>query len=126
MPNPLTKKTRKNANRRGHIAEWLALIYLILKGYRPLYHRKKSYVGEIDWIFIRGSRIIFIEVKYRHTHIRAKTAISPTQQRRLLAAGRQFMAALTTTKDAYDARFDLIVFNRFFVPRHYRNIFEGF
>ena len=118
--------TRKRANRNGYIAEWLALIYLIFKGYRPLYHRKKTYAGEIDWIFVRGSRIIFVEVKYRSTHILAKNAISPVQQRRLLASAGQFMASLTTTHGSYDARFDLIVFNRFFMPRHYHNIFEGF
>ena len=50
---------------RGLRAETLALIVLMLKGYRPLARRYAAAGGEIDLIVARGDTIAFVEVKAR-------------------------------------------------------------
>jgi putative endonuclease len=56
---------RQKALQWGHVAEWLAMFAMILKGYRPLARRYQGWGGEIDLIMRRGKTILFIEVKAR-------------------------------------------------------------
>jgi putative endonuclease len=55
----------KASGRIGRSAEWLALLALMAKGYRPLARRYGGKGGEIDLIAKRGRTIIFVEVKAR-------------------------------------------------------------
>ena len=50
---------------RGHRAEWIALLFLVAKGYRPLARRFRAGGGEIDLVVTRGDTIAFVEVKSR-------------------------------------------------------------
>lgn len=49
----------------GLAGEQQAEAYLIKRGYRILQRRFRSRHGEIDLIANRGSKLVFIEVKYR-------------------------------------------------------------
>jgi len=81
-----TKARRKKAERLGRIAEWIALVYLIFCGYWPLAVRYKTAYGEIDLILKRGTKILFVEVKYRKKPSSFENAILPKQQKRIVSA----------------------------------------
>ena len=61
---------------RGHRAEWIALLFLVMKGYRPLARRYAASGGEIDLIVMRGDTIAFVEVKARGLMDDALSAIT--------------------------------------------------
>jgi putative endonuclease len=91
---------------RGRGAERLALIWLMLKGYRPLARRFAAQGGEIDLIMRRGTTIAFVEVKARGTMEAALEAIGATKKRRFGRAARAWLsrhpwaASLTLRADA--------------------------
>jgi aryl-alcohol dehydrogenase-like predicted oxidoreductase len=60
-----TSDSRRGALRRGHVAEFAALAFLMLKGYRPIARRFSASGGEIDLIVRRGRNVVFVEVKAR-------------------------------------------------------------
>jgi putative endonuclease len=78
----------RHAHRQGHRSEWLAAVWLMLKGYQLLGFRLKTRAGEIDILARRGKTLAVVEVKRRATLEQALLAIGPDQYERLLAAGR--------------------------------------
>lgn len=97
---------RRTTFLRGHHAEWIALLFLVCKGYRPLARRYSAAGGEIDLILSRGDTIAFVEVKARGAMNDALTAITATKRRRFSRAARawlsrnQWAAAKTWRADA--------------------------
>lgn len=83
---------RRTTFLRGHRAEWIALLFLVCKGYRPLARRYSAAGGEIDLIVARGDTIAFIEVKARGMMDDALTAITSTKQRRFSRAARAWLS----------------------------------
>ena len=77
---------------RGHRAEWIALLFLLAKGYRPLARRYAAAGGEIDLIVRRGDTIAFVEVKARGMMDEALSAITATKRRRFSRAARAWLA----------------------------------
>ena len=77
---------------RGHRAEWIALLFLLAKGYRPLARRYAAAGGEIDLIVRRGGTIAFVEVKARGAMDDALSAITATKRRRFSRAARAWLA----------------------------------
>ena len=77
---------------RGHRAEWIALLFLLMKGYRPLARRYAASGGEIDLIVIRGETIAFVEVKARGLMDDALSAITPAKRRRFSRAVRAWLS----------------------------------
>ncbi|MBJ6126399.1 YraN family protein [Microvirga splendida] len=77
---------------RGHRAEWIALLHLIAKGYRPLARRYAASGGEIDLIVMRGDTIAFVEVKARALMDDALAAITPAKRRRFSRAARAWLS----------------------------------
>ncbi|SCY35540.1 YraN family protein [Microvirga guangxiensis] len=77
---------------RGHRAEWIALLFLIAKGYRPLARRYAAAGGEIDLIMRRGDTIAFVEVKARGLMDNALSAITATKRQRFSRAARAWLA----------------------------------
>ena len=69
-------KRRRATFLRGYYAEWIALLCLLAKGYRPLARRYAAGGGEIDLIAVRGDTIAFVEVKARGSMEDALTAIT--------------------------------------------------
>ncbi len=80
------------AHRRGHLVEYVALIHLMLKGYRILGFRLKTPQGEIDLLAQKGRRLAVVEIKSRTTHEDALESVSAQQQDRLWQAGLNLQA----------------------------------
>jgi putative endonuclease len=77
---------------RGHRAEWIALLFLLAKGYRPLARRYAASGGEIDLIVMRGSTIAFVEVKARGLMDDALSAITAKKRQRFSRAVRAWLS----------------------------------
>ena len=77
------------AHKRGHLAEYVALIHLMLKGYRILGFRLKMPQGEIDILAQKSTRLHVVEVKQRRSHEEAFETVSTIQQERLWQAFRK-------------------------------------
>jgi putative endonuclease len=108
---------------RGLGAERVALVWLLLKGYRPLARRFASGGGEIDLIVRRGDTVAFVEVKARETMDAALTAVDLAKRRRVGRAARAWLArhprAATLT-----LRADLVAIAPGEWPRHLPGAFE--
>ena len=117
-------KAREKAEKRGHIAEFVALMYLRLKGYRLLAQRYKSHHGEIDLIMRRRDVTAFIEVKARASRDQGVEAVTTTQSKRISAAARLWMARDRKANSSF-CRFDIVVVNAYFLPQHIENAFPG-
>ncbi|WP_404286918.1 YraN family protein [Microvirga sp. RSM25] len=76
---------------RGHRAEWIALLFLVMKGYRPLARRYAASGGEIDLIVVRGDTIAFVEVKARGLMDDALSAITARKRQRFSRAVRTWL-----------------------------------
>ena len=73
-------------------AEGLALLALMLKGYRPLARRFAAAGGEIDLIVRRGRTIAFVEVKARADLDTALAAIDGAKRRRIARAAAVWLS----------------------------------
>lgn len=108
---------------RGHAAERMALVFLIMKGYRPLARRYAAPGGEIDLIMARGRTIAFVEVKARGLMDDAVVAITTAKRRRFSRAARAWL-----TRHPWAAtrilRADAVFVAPWSVPRHLKAAFE--
>ena len=77
---------------RGHWAEHVALVILVLKGYRLLARRYSASGGEIDLIVKRGDTIAFVEVKAREAMDNAVIAIGGQKRERFARAARAWIS----------------------------------
>lgn len=105
-PSPSRREEGRLRRGRGRRAELIALIALMLRGYRPVARNLKTPVGEIDLIVRRGGVLAVVEVKTRGTLSDAAESILPLQQARIrratewLLASRPDLAQLTIRFDA--------------------------
>jgi putative endonuclease len=83
---------RRAALRAGARAEWLAMGFLMLKGYRPVARNIGGKGGEIDLIMRRGGLLIFVEVKARGDEMAALTAVTLAKARLIGRAARHWLA----------------------------------
>jgi putative endonuclease len=104
---------RRAAFRRGHLAEWVAMLFLMVKGFRPLARRYAAAGGEIDLIMRRGDLVIFVEVKARAGLDDARIAISARKQRLFARAARAWLSRNRWCAGA-NLRADAV----FVTPRH--------
>lgn len=111
----------RKASRQGHDAEWIAALWLMLKGYQVLAFRLKSRGGEIDILARRGRVLAAVEVKRRATLDQAVLALKPDQHERLLCAleaaarGRPALSLL-------EPRIDIVALAPGRFPRHVRGV----
>lgn len=82
------KSARQAAWRSGRRAEWLAAMYLRLKGYRLLARNVATPYGEIDLVMRRGNLVTFVEVKRRAEGGEPGGAVTWNQQQRIARAVR--------------------------------------
>ncbi|MCW9032868.1 MAG: YraN family protein [Rhodospirillales bacterium] len=115
----MTEK-RRQAYRRGRLAESLCVWMLKLKGYRILVHGYKEKTGEIDIIANRGKLLAFIEVKARQNYQDAAEAISITQQKRIIRSAQAFVMKNPSFVD-HDLRFDAMLVLPWRLPHHIKD-----
>lgn len=114
---------RLAAESRGRSAETRAMLLLLAKGYRPLARRWRCPVGELDIVARRGRTLAFVEVKARGDFDTAAHAITPAQQRRLVAASQAWLA-LNPAFARYNMRFDAVLVAPRRLPRHLPDAFR--
>lgn len=113
---------KRQAERRGHAAEYWAALYLMLKGYRILALRYRTRLGEIDLIARRKDVIAFIEVKARKSEAGAVDAVSYASQNRIRGAADIW---LSRRRDAalLSSRFDIVAVLPRRIPKHFIDAF---
>ncbi len=122
MTAPKSKNRKQVTYVAGKRAEWLAMVYLMVKGYWPLAWRYKCPVGEIDLILAHRKQIIFAEVKFRAQREVAAHAITPQQQFRIARAAR-FWLSKHRHRATGNMRFDVILLAPWRWPTHIRGAF---
>ena len=110
--------SRRKAERRGRVAEWAAMSYLICKGYRILGHRLRTPHGEVDVAAWKDGVLVIVEVKARATYAEGAFTVTPMAQRRIARAA-QALAGRWRLMSA-PIRFDIIVVGAGLLPRHER------
>ncbi|PYE87439.1 YraN family protein [Phyllobacterium leguminum] len=98
---------KRKAFFRGHSAERLASLALMLKGFRIVQRRYKTRLGEIDLIARRGDLILIVEVKARSSLEAAMEAVNHTAMRRIEAAADLWLAR-QPDRTRLSLRFDLV------------------
>lgn len=119
-----SREKRQRAFSRGHHAETLAALYLMLKGYRIVERRYRTKLGEIDIIARRFSQILIVEVKARSEIETAMHAVSATSQRRIEAAADLWLARQKNWSKL-SLRFDVIITQPWRWPKHYPAYFTA-
>lgn len=98
------------------MAEHIAAIWLITKGYRLIGRRLRTPGGEIDLLLRRRDALVFVEVKARPTLDSGVAALHLAQQRRCQAAAR-WLATRYGWPGAV-IRHDAVVVTPWAPPRH--------
>lgn len=109
------------SHRQGHDAEWIAALWLMLKGYQVLAFRLKGGGGEIDILARRGRVLAAVEVKRRATLEAATLALGPDQHRRLIRAA-EAAARSRPALAGLDLRIDMVALAPGRIPRHLRGV----
>jgi putative endonuclease len=113
-------KERRARLRRGRMAEALAVVALLAKGYLIIGRNVKTRAGEIDIIAVRGKRLAFVEVKRRLTAEDAEAAVSKRQAARIRSAADYWLAR-RPRYHAHEQGFDLVLLVPRRWPRHIPN-----
>lgn len=112
------------ARLHGRRQEWVAALWLMLKGYRILGFRLRTPQGEIDLVAQRGRVLAVVEVKRRASIEAALNAVSFDQRQRLRRAGLQLAAARQGLAHLA-VRLDLIALAPGRLPRHIAGAWDG-
>lgn len=111
--------SRQKAEQRGRVAEWLAMAYLMCKGYRILGHRLRTPYGEVDIAAWKQNILVIIEVKARNTYEAGVYAVTPMAADRISRAAKVLAGRWRLT--AAPIRYDVIVVGAGLLPRHERS-----
>ena len=106
----------------GIFSEYVAILFLTLKGYVILNRRYKNYLGEIDIIAKKANLIILIEVKTIKEKNKNFPVISNNQINRIKRSSSLYLKQ-NYHYNNYDIRFDLITVYNLVCVKHYKNIF---
>ena len=110
--------SRQTAERRGRMAEWAAMAFLMCKGYRILGHRLRTPYGEVDVAAWKSGVLVIVEVKARNTYDAGAYAVTPMAQQRIARAAQTLAGRWRLT--SAPIRFDLVVVGSGLLPRHER------
>ena len=114
---------RQRAERDGRRAEWIAGLWLRLKGWTILERRLRTPVGEIDLVARRGRTLAFVEVKARASAEQAAVALDDFRLRRVAAAAQAVAHRFARPDD--DIRIDALFIVPGRLPRHLANVWRG-
>ncbi len=117
--DPARPRRGRRAWESGHMAERVAALFLICKGYRILARRFRTPVGEIDIIARRGRVVAYVEVKHRPDAATALGAVSDTARRRIIRAAEWYGARLRDPDLVQ--RFDVVAVRPWRLPLHMEN-----
>jgi putative endonuclease len=94
-------------NAQGSAAEEQAMHHLQRRGLRLVQRNFRTSRGEIDLIMREGKTLVFVEVRYRHSHHygSALESVTPDKQQRLIATASSY---LQQRKLDLPCRFDVI------------------
>lgn len=120
------KKTAKQKSYHfGITAEYLAIIFLTLKGYKIIHHRYKTFLGEIDLIARKANYLVAIEVKARKNKtIIEEEVLTEYQKQRIKKAMMIYLSSAKNHPKNYGVRFDLIIINPYRLPLHLKSFWE--
>ncbi|ANK80903.1 MAG: hypothetical protein TEF_08910 [Rhizobiales bacterium NRL2] len=113
-----SRADRRAAERAGHRAEWLAGLWLRLKGFRVLARNVRTPHGEIDLVARRGKIVTFVEVKRRDDEDDARRAVTTRQRDRIVRAARHLVDSGRLGADVEGFRFDVVIVRRGRLPLH--------
>ena len=122
--SPPSRVKRQRSQRHGILAEYFALFYLTLKGYRFVASRYKTKLGEIDLIVRRGRTLVFVEVKARANRDAAAYAVHAKNQSRVVQAAQMFLMTYPSYQE-YQVRFDVVLVAWYSRPHHLVNAFAA-
>lgn len=115
---------KKSNYQTGHFAEKITLLWLVLKGYKPI---RMNYItgrgtgaGEIDLIVQKRKTLVFVEVKKRQNLTTAGEAISHKNQQRVARAAEAFLKHNPYYQN-YNIRFDAVLFENTLLPHHIKD-----
>jgi putative endonuclease len=117
---------RRKLGRRG---EWVALVLLLLKGYRPRHRNWRGAGGEVDLVVERRQEIVFVEVKARSSALfgGAVGAVDAKKQKKLARVSSAYLSRFGLWDRP--CRFDIITIERtrefpYWRINHYANAFS--
>ncbi|WP_283195661.1 YraN family protein [Rhizobium sp. AN80A] len=113
---------RRKALRRGRVSEYVAALYLMVKGYRIVALRYRTRLGEIDIIARKGDLAIFVEVKARREEGAAIDAVSHLTQTRIRGASDLWLAR-QRDRARLSQRYDIVAIVPGKWPVHLRDAF---
>jgi putative endonuclease len=116
----MAEAKRQAAERRGRKGEWLAALFLQVKGYRILGQRVRTPVGEVDLIVKRGALVAFVEVKHRASLDLATGSVTPASWQRIARTAEFWMARHPALADC-GWRYDIVAVTPGRLPRHVRD-----
>lgn len=113
----------------GRLAEWLALLLLLGKGYRLRHRNWRGAGGELDLVMERRREIVFVEVKARSSSDfgGAAAALDAKKKKILVRTASAYLSRFSLWEQP--CRYDLVTFERAggLIPwhiRHYRDVFQ--
>jgi putative endonuclease len=110
------------ARAQGRRAELLAVLWLVLHGYRVIGFRTRLQGVEADLVVRRGPVLALVEVKRRRTLDEALQAVTPAQRARLLRAGQALARRRAGEgRPPPEVRLDLLALAPGRLPRHVPN-----
>jgi putative endonuclease len=114
---------RREAYRHGHVAEAVAMLFLFVKGFRPIARRYKTPLGEVDLIVKRGRLIAFVEVKARAVEREALESVGLASEKRIVDAADLWLAQHPAVA-GHDLRYDMVLCMPWRLPRHVPDAFR--
>ena len=116
------RQRRQKAERRGHVSEYIAAAYLMLKGYRIVALRHRTKLGEIDIIARKRDLFVFVEVKARRDEMAAVDAVGFSAQKRIRAASDLWLSR-RSDRALMSQRYDIVAVLPGRWPRHFPDAF---
>ena len=116
--------SRLSAERKGRKGETLAMIFLMLKGYRIIARRYKTKLGEVDIIARKRDVVAMVEVKARASLLEAMDAVDFSTMKRIESAGDIWLSKQRDYAQL-NIRYDLIAILPRKWPVHVESLFQA-